>query len=77
MGHLPERAVGPTRSPMLTWALICSGDLAAGVLGEEEMQGLVWTGVQFTRDFPIDYSLLLVGYPANCAEATTALRSGL
>lgn len=51
--------------------------LAAGVLGEEEMQGLVWTGVQFTRDFPIDYSLLLVRRPASCAGAPIASRPGL
>lgn len=51
--------------------------LAAGVLGEEEMQGLVWTGVQFTRDFPIDYSLLLVRSPASCAGAQIASRPGL
>mmetsp|Transcript_209 Transcript_209/g.607 ORF Transcript_209/g.607 Transcript_209/m.607 type:complete len:640 (-) Transcript_209:933-2852(-) len=30
-----------------------------GVRGEDEMEGLVWSGIQFTRDFPIDYTLLL------------------
>ena len=36
---------------------------AAGVPRVEEMEGLVWTGIQFTRDFPIDYTLLLVLTP--------------